>query len=187
MPELLPAKTRGRPAGSTNKKGRKAVEQESEFNITIGKSNGDLDIDSIKDRLQRFLDDKCISGFFGAERGSNLAHLHLQGVIRRMVPNGSVNTKDMKFALWAPLDAEKGTWKCPRNNILTSTALTGNKLHTFHGMLGYCQKDKCEPHWRCFKTADITDEDLTVGCDLFLQYGQGDLKNKAIISEATVF
>ena len=53
-------------------------------------------------------------------------------------------------------------------------------------MLGYCQKDKCEPHWRSFRIADISDGDLSVGCDLLLQYGQGNLKNKAIISEATV-
>ncbi len=69
--------------------------------------------------------------------GSTQAHLHLQGVIRRTVAGGAVNTKDLKFALFAPLDASKATYKCPRENIVTSTQLTGQKLHTwqaYHAM-----------------------------------------------------
>ena len=116
-----------------------------------------------------------------------MAHLHLQGVIRRIVPSGAVNTKDLKFALFAPLDATKATFKCPRVHIVTSTQLTGNKLHTWHGMLGYCQKDKMEPHYQLIQHGDISDEDLSLGCDLFLQYGQGDLKNKSVISVHTIF
>jgi len=170
-----------------NKKGRKTVERELEFSITIGKAHGDLNVSKIKARLQRWLDENCIVGFFGVERGSNLAHLHLQGVIRRTVAGGAVNTKDLKFALFAPLDASKATYKCPRENIVTSTQLTGQKLHTWHGMLGYCQKDKMEAHYQVIKTGNISDEDLSIGCDLYCQYGNGDLKNKSVTSVHTVF
>ena len=70
VPELQPPATaRGRHRGSLNKKGRKPVERELEFSITIGRAHGDVDIGRIKERLQRWLDDNCIVGFYGAERG----------------------------------------------------------------------------------------------------------------------
>ena len=69
---------------------------------------------------------------------------------------------------------------------MTSTMLTGQKLHTWHGMLGYCETDKMEPHYRVIQTGNITDEDLSTG-DLHCQYGNSDLKNKSVISVHTIF
>ena len=34
---------------------------------------------------------------------------------------------------------------------------------------------------------NISDEDLSIGCDLYCQYGNGDLKNKSVTSVHTVF
>ena len=34
---------------------------------------------------------------------------------------------------------------------------------------------------------NITDEDLSAGCELYCQYGNGDLKNKSVISVHTMF
>ena len=53
-------------------------------------------------------------------------------------------------------------------------------------MPGYCQKDKMEPHYQVIKTGNISDEDLSVGCDLYCQYGIGELKNKSVISVHTI-
>ena len=58
---------------------------------------------------------------------------------------------------------------------VTCTQLTGWKLHTWHGMLGYGQEDKMEPHYQVMNTGDISDEDLSIGCDLYCQYGNGDV------------
>lgn len=56
-----------------------------------------------------------------------------------MMPHGFVNTKDMKFALWAPLDAEKDR-EWPRSNILTSTALTDNRYTLSMACWGIARK-----------------------------------------------
>ncbi|DBA66148.1 TPA: hypothetical protein ACH3X2_002623 [Trebouxia sp. C0005] len=64
----------------------------------------------------------------------------------------------------------------------TSTQLIGSKLHSWHGMLGYCQKHKLKKHFQVIKSGDITDDDLSVHCEVFCCYGNGDLKTKAIIS-----
>ena len=41
-----------------------------------------------------------------------------------------------------------------------------------------CMREKhCEV---IVKSGEITDEDLSVGCDLYCRLGAGDLKNKAV-------
>ena len=121
----------------------------------------------------------CVSAFFGAEKGGTVGKLHLQGVVRRHVASAAQNTKDLKLALWGQ--------KVPGNNFVNSKGLTGKGLHTWHGLLGYCQKDMHERHYLMFKTGNISDEDLAEGCDLYCQFGNGDLKNKSVISVHTIF
>ena len=74
-----------------------------------------------------------------------------------------------------------------RQNIFVLAQLIGNKLHAWHGMLGNCQKDKFEKHLQAIKSGDITDDGLSVRRELFCHYGNGDLKNKAIISVKSKF
>lgn len=97
----------------------------------------------------------------------------------RRVAGAAQNTKDIKAALWGP--------DCSRSNIVNSKGLTGKGLHTWHGMLGYCQKDMHEKHYYKYMSAGINDEDLAAGCDLYCHMGNGDLKNKAVISVHTLF
>lgn len=48
--------------------------------------------------------------------------------------------------------------------------LTGNGVHTFIGMLGYCSKDKDEPWYQCVYK-DVSAEDLEQGLQEYLEYG----------------
>ena len=68
-----------------------------------------------------------------------------------------------------------------------SRKLVGRGLHTWHGMLGYCMKDKFKPHYREYHTDNITAEDKQVAEDAYLQFGAGDNKNKCVISPNTKF
>ena len=149
-----------------------------DISVTIGNGAADLNISAIQDNLQQWIQKHCISAFFGAEKGGNIGKLHLQGVVRRNVAGAAQNTKDMKLALWG---TNVG------NNFVNSKGLTGKGLHTWHGLLGYCQKDMHESHYRVLKTDNISDEDLAHGCGLYCQFGNGDLKNKSIISANTIF
>lgn len=150
-----------------------------DISVTIGNGAADLNVASIQQNLQEWMKTQCVSAFFGVEKGGNVGKLHLQGVVRRHVASAAQNTKDLELALWGQ--------KVPANNFVNSKGLTGKGLHTWHGLLGYCQKDMLERHYEAFKTNDISDEDLAHGCDLFCQYGNGDLKNKSVISIHTIF
>ena len=80
------------------------------------------------------------------------------------ISRGAV-TKDMKDALWAPANAQR-----------TGKAVYwySKKLRSWHGMLGYCQKDKVEKQndkvekqKQVIKSGDITDDALSVRCGVF--------------------
>lgn len=159
-----------------DKPGRKEV---MDISVTLGNGSADLNIAAIQENLQQWMSAHCESAFFGAEKGGNVGKLHLQGVIRRRVAGAAQNTKDLKAALWG--------LKCAGNNFVNSKGLTGKGLHTWHGLLGYCQKDMHEKHYCTFKSNNITDEDLAFGCDLYCLFGNGDLKNKSVVSTHTIF
>ena len=56
----------------------------------------------------------------------------------------------------------------------------------WYGMLRYCQKDNMEPHYQFIKTANISDGNLSVGCDLlYCPYGNGE--EKSVVSVHTKF
>ena len=104
------------------------------------------------------------------------------------VPGGAISIKDVEFALWADAQRKDKTHNhtlSPKYSC-TSTQLIGNILYAWHGMLGYCQKDKFEKHLQAIKSGDITDDGLSVRRELFCHYGNGDWKNKAIISVSTI-
>ena len=177
-----PARRPGRPPGATNKKGRKAsAGQIIELSVTIGRSNDDLDIQQLKPLLTPWCKANCIKAFFGVEKGENLEHLHFQGVVQREVATGGVNTLDIKHALFGA----KADW--PKWAIVRSHQLKGSKLQTWHGMLGYCSKDKFQPHYETISTGEIDDRDMELGANRDCQYGAGDLKKKSVISGWTLW
>jgi hypothetical protein len=53
----------------------------------------------------------------------------------------------------------------------TVKSLSGQNLHTPRGMLGYCLKEAGQPHSIIVMSNDVTDEDIAVGRELYLVYG----------------
>ncbi len=51
-------------------------------------------------------------------------------------------------------------------------------MHTWHGMLGYCQKDQFKDHYAFHQAGNITQEDMDEGWRLYLMYGRGEIKNR---------
>ena len=70
------------PAGSKTKKNTAPAgtgkKKTLTISVTIFKGNGDLDVDATLPKLQSFVEQHCDAAFFGTERGSNCAFLHLQ-------------------------------------------------------------------------------------------------------------
>ena len=88
---------------------------------------------------------------------------------------------DMKHALFGA----KADW--PNWAVVRSHQLKGSKLQTWHGMLGYCSKDKFQPHHETISTGEIDDIDMELGADCDCQYGAGDLEKKSVISGWTLW
>ena len=59
--------------------------------------------------------------------------------------------------------------------------LTGKNLHTWHGMLGYCQKDHLLSHYAFHLVGNITDEDLVEGYNRYMIYGARSIKNRGVL------
>ena len=51
-------------------------------------------------------------------------------------------------------------------------------MHTWHGMLGYCQKDQFKDHYAFHQAGNIPQEDMDEGWRLYLMYGKGEIKNR---------
>lgn len=83
-------------------------------------------------------DQYCSRAFAACERGHKESNLHLQGIIR--VKTNSVRTVSTQLAAYfKSLEVPDSVDDLP--SVCCKT-LTGHKLHTFTGMLGYCQKDR---------------------------------------------
>ena len=133
-----------------------------------GNGSADLNIAATQDNTQAWIQ----PFFFGVEKGSNITKLHLPKFVRQKVAGAEQNTKDLKKALWGTNVA---------NKFVNSKGLTGKGLHTWHGLLGYCQQDMHEEDYRVFIV-----EDLAQGCDLYCQFGDGNLNNKSVINVHTI-
>ena len=165
-------------------KGRKpAADQvkkpkEYEFSVTISAGSKDID-QSVMPLLDAFLKEKCAAGMFALERGEIAMHLHAQGIIR-LTCTGALNANSMiKKAIGWDKDRPTGA-------IINCKGLHGQKLHTFHGMVGYCMKDSLEPHFQSV-SFNITDEDICMGQDVYLRYGGGPLKTRTPLDPGSVF
>ena len=129
-----------------------------------GNGAADLNIAATQDNTQAWIQ----PFFFGVEKGSIIIKLHLPKIVCQKVAGAEQNTKDLKKTLWGTNVA---------NKFVNSKGSTGKGLHTWHGLLGYCQQDMLEKHYRVF-----INEDLAQGCDLHWQFGDGSLNNKSVIS-----
>jgi hypothetical protein len=108
----------------------------------------------------------------GLERGGMLHHLHCQAVIRVAATNAANVTKNIKrFLGWTKNNPAR-----PAGAVVSSKKLTGKRLHTWLGMLGYVTKDQGKDHYELVATDDITPEDFEEGRRQYLLMGAGDLK-----------
>ena len=175
-----PAPKRGRPPKDPSEKASTPPKPKLwELSVTI--SAGSCDIEqSTLDHMKTFLNERCEAGLFAFERGGSLAHRHIQGVIRVMCTGGkNMNTEIRKFLGWDKNKPSVGA-------SVMCKALTQTKVHTWHGMIGYCQKDTGEEH---FKEVyhNISADDMSLGAEQYLRHGAGPLKNRIMLEPKRTF
>ena len=182
-PASAPAKRkRGRPAKpKLDDTDAEASKKAKVYELSVTISAGSRDIDkSVMAKLQAFLEPSCLAGIFAFEKGGTCAHLHVQGVVRAECKGAvSMNRALNKLLGW---DVAKPS---PGARVMCR-ALTGKKLHTWHGMIGYCMKDMPEKHY-AHVLHNISDDDIAVGQDQYLMHGAGPLKDRCVLTPKNLF
>ena len=165
-----PLRKRGRPNGSKKPEDPSAWEPK-EVSVTI--TGGSFDIDPAKlSEMEAFLEGCCVAGMFALERGGSVSHLHLQvrsfgfrslfllqavACIRRkykkllccsqgVLRMRAKTVRGITLAIKQHLGWDKG--KQPAGSRVMCRGITGDKLHTWAGLVGYCCKDMHEPHFQ---------------------------------------
>ena len=103
------------------------------------------------------MNDSSVAGMFALERGGTVSHLHLQGILRMQAKT----VRGITAAIKRHLHWDEG--RQPPGSRVMCRGLTGNRLHTWAGLVGYCCKDMHEPHFQvcCHHLAALA---FTVGC-----------------------
>ena len=65
-------------------------------------------------------------------------------------------------------------------------ALKNEKVHAWHGMIGYVMKDAHEAHFHMVHH-NISDDDISPGSKVYLQYGAGPLKDSTVLDARNIF
>lgn len=189
------SRPRGRPrAGATPSPGagtRRAVVLDKntsrlkrfQTSVTIWKRGGvgDHEWDGICKFLHEKQDaDPDFKAFFAVEKGPREGGLHLQGVLDIK----TTSTIKINGMLRQAIKDPECTDKIKETKVMCK-ALTGKHLHTFHGMVGYCQKDIGRPHYK-FHMIGIDQEDLDEGMHQYTLHGAGDVKGRTALDCKTL-
>jgi hypothetical protein len=145
-----------------------------EVSVTISVRGGDIDAPDALDRMQLFLDYRCIKGLFGQEQGEQEDNTHLQGVIKVVTSSAQALNLEIKHALgWCGKNGPKG------GVVMCQYLRYNNPMHTFTGMLGYCTKDATS-HPSSFRVIikNISDKELKEGDQIYLKHGRDALKDR---------
>eukprot|EP00250_Pteridium_aquilinum_P022110 c25305_g3_i1 orf=628-1830(+) len=144
-----------------------------EVSVTISVGGGDIDR-GLFPRINAFLVDKTQAGKCSIERGGAAFHLHFQMVARLQARSIIAVSKLVKsFLGWDVTQPVGGMVLCRK--------LTNKRLHTFHGLLGYCMKDVSKEH---FETVDhnVSAQDISLGLEQYALFGQEENKNRVALT-----
>ena len=171
------ASSKKRAAGTKKRPGRPKLSKHVdevplptlEVSVTIAVGGADVDR-ALMQRINTFLVERTHVGKCSLERGGAAFHLHFQMVARLQAKSTIAVSKVVKTYLgWDVVQPAGGMVMCRR--------LTNRRLHTFHGLLGYCMKDASREH---FETVDhnVAAEDIALGLEQYALFGQEESKNR---------
>jgi hypothetical protein len=133
-----------------------------EVSCTIAVGSVDIDMHLLQ-TVELFMERECISGLCALERGGVMARLHFQAVFKIMstIP-GEVSKLLKKYLGW-----DKSP---PSSSHVLTKNLTGNGLHTYLGMLGYCTKDRGGNHFVMVRK-NVSEYELKDGLEEYVKFG----------------
>ncbi|MCO5571067.1 hypothetical protein L7F22_024798 [Adiantum nelumboides] len=140
-----------------------------EVSVTVSLGGADIDVGLLLS-IADFLTNETCASICVVERGGMAFNLQFQMVVRIWSTSlVAVNKKVKEYLGWD---------KCkPPGSIVLCHALKQHGMHTFQGMVGYCLKDRDQPHFQNV-VHNISTDDINQGIELHSLYGADALKNK---------
>ncbi|MCO5549838.1 hypothetical protein L7F22_003312 [Adiantum nelumboides] len=128
-----------------------------EVSITISVGGADIDV-SLLSCIGECLKQQTCAGICSVEPGGMAFNLHFQMVARMWATSLIAVNRKVKACLgW---DRSK-----PPGALVLCRALKSQGMHTFRGMVGYCLKDRDEPHFQKVEH-NISADDVNDGIEL---------------------
>jgi len=147
--------------------------------ITISLQGKDMDLAGVMDRMDSFFKIRCTRGVGSSERGISERYLHFQGVAEGYFKSAKEMNEEIKMALgWT-----KG--HVPHGAHVTCKSLMNKGLHTWHGMIGYCTKDRGQEHYNCI-SHNISQDDFETGAMEYVKFGKADVKSRVTINRNNI-
>jgi len=138
--------------------------------------------DSMWRRICRWVDDqheidKDFAAYIAVEKGLREGGLHLQCVVDMLATSPLLINRRVRAATGLDEDGVDG-------KVMAKT-LTGRNLHTWVGMLGYCQKDHGRPWFKNYYV-NVDEQDLERGTAAYISLGAGDVKSRTKLDSGTL-
>lgn len=154
-----------------------------EVSVTVICAGMDMP-DAFMDVIDEWMRQHTSQGLFSYERGGVNGNGHAQGIVRT---NGIVParvTSMLKLHLsWARRQGLDN--QLIKSIGVQSKRLSGQGIHTWLGMVGYCTKDIKLPHFMC-KMFNISQQELESGRMEYIMRGAGPLKKRVALSPHTL-
>jgi len=128
--------------------------------------------------------DPDFAAFMAFEKGPLAGNMHIQMVVNIFCAGARQANAVIRKAFGLN-DKDDFGKKMIQDGKVMAKSLTGVNLHTWHGMLGYCQKDHGRP-WFMSHMVNVQPEDLEEGTKLYIAMGSGDLKKRSLLDVKTL-
>ena len=151
-----------------------------EISTTISEGGKDVNMEHVWPRMRVFIDERCEAAMISGERGFHEDNYHLQCVVRLYIDTQNakavaqmLNDEIKKCLGWT----RPGPGGRPPEAKISCRFLREEGIHTWLGMLGYCNKSQNQEGFRRM-TKNVTDTQIAKGDELYIKLGAGDLKGR---------
>ena len=173
-----PSRKKRKSKSSSSKPRKNAADpQRFSFSVTIAEDGQDFDIQGSKVLLQDFINNHTEIANVCVERGEADQHLHWQGMMIAITTTPQAFKKDIEKGL----NYGSAQGECPRPVGLSISLrkLTGQGLHTKHGIIGYSRKQQNEPHFEEL-SHNISNDDRSRGDLEYLLHGKFEVSKNRV-------
>ncbi len=138
----------------------------------------DIDL-AVLPHMDRFLQDRCVSGTVSVERGHSQSNRHLQCIFK-VLKSVFKTSRAFGDSIRRWLQDRKGRNIKQGNELVRISGVNEDEgLHTYVGMRGYVTKDFGEPWFQC-ALKGVTQAEIDQGREIYVRHGAAH-KNEMLL------